>query len=174
MNTATASPPPTTGLAALIGRLAGRLAALGTGPRADLRRLRADATDRWRSAAFYRIYADAISPDQTGDDEHQRRWAMILAGMTKLDHHFGCNAGAALADNGFSERRLVRLLDADQDHLAAELRALVSFLAAKGAAVNWTDLADLVLSCGGERHDAVRRRLAAAYYRTISSLAKKA
>jgi len=174
MSIATASPPSSTGLAALVGRIAGRISALGTGPRAELRRLRADATDRWRSATFYRIYADAIAPDHTGDDEHQRRWAMILAGMAQLGHQFGRNAGATLAENGLAERRFVRLLDADPDHLAADLRAVVSFLSAKGATVNWTDLADLVLSCGRERQDEVRRRFAAAYYRTISNLAKKA
>ena len=169
-----ASPPPTTGLASLIGRLAGRIANLGTGPRAELRRLRADAADRWRSAAFYRIYADCIAPEHAGNDEHQRRWAMILAGLAHLDHHGGRNPGETMAENGFSERRLVRLLDADPDHLATDLRAAVAFLASKGASANWIDLADLVLSCGGERHDAVRRRFAAAYYRTLSNLTKKA
>lgn len=170
----TVPPPSTTGLTALIGRLAGRIAALGTGPRAELRRLRADAADRWRSAAFYRIYADCIAPEQSGDDEHQRRWAMILAGMAQLDHQSGRSPGSTLADNGFAERRLVRLLDADPDHLAADLRSAIAFLASKGTGVNWADLALLVLSCGGDDHDAVRRRFAAAYYRTISNLAKKA
>lgn len=148
-----------------------RIHHLGTGPRAELRRLRADADDRWRSPAFYRIYADTASPSQAGASEHERRWAMILAGMARLDHRSGQNAGATLAEHGFAEKRFVRLLDADDDHLASDLRAAVSFLAAKGAYVNWADLADLVTSTGGERHDEVRRRLAAAYYRT---LAKKA
>lgn len=162
---------PALGLRPIIGRVAKRLEHLGAGPRAELRRLQADAEDRWRSSAFYQIYADTVTPTHGGSPEHERRWAMILAGMAQLAHRSGYGAGATLAEHGFAEKRFVRLLDADDDHLASELRAAVSFLAAKGAFVNWADVADLILSTGSDRHDRVRRSLAAAYYRT---LAKKA
>lgn len=96
---------------------------------------------------------------------------MILSGLARLDHHSGSNIGAALAEHGISERRLVRLLDADDDHLASELRSAVAFLASKGASANWINLADLVLSCGSERHDDVRRSIAAAYYHILTKKA---
>ena len=164
----TTAAPPVAGLASLIGKLAARLGHLGTGPLAELRRLRADAEDRWRTAAFYRLYVELIAPDHPGGEEHERRWAMILSGMTRLPHQPGRNAGSTLAEHGLAERRFVRLLDADAQHLASELRSIVSFLAAKGGSANWTDLADLVLSADSERRDGVRRRLAAAYYRTLA------
>jgi len=162
----TATSPPAAGLGSLVGRVAARLAHLGTGPLAELRRLRPDAEDRWRTAAFYRIYAELVAPDHPGGEEHERRGAMVLAGMTRLPHQARQSTGATLAGHGLAERRFVRLLDADADHLASELRSMVSFLAAKAATANWIELADLVLSVDTERRDAVRRRLAAAYYRT--------
>ena len=164
---------PATNLPSLIGTLAKRLSVMGNGPAAELRRLQADADDRWRSATFYRLYADTISPLHSGSGEHERHWAMILAGLARLQHAPGVRAGATLADNGFAERRFVRLLDADDDHLPTELRATVSFLAAKGATVNWTDLADLVLSQATDRRDLVRRTIAAAYYRALAKTSAK-
>lgn len=164
----TTASPPDISLASLIGALAKRLAHLGNGPCAELRRLRADADDRWRSATFYRIYADTIAPQHTGTEQHESQWAMILAGLARLPHQSGKNVGATLAEHGFSERRVVRLLDADDDHLPTELRATVSFLTAKGSAVNWISLADLVLSNGTDRRDDVRRKIAAAYYRSLA------
>ena len=168
----TTAAPPVAGLASLIGGLAARLDHLGTGPLAELRRLRADAEDRWRTAAFYRLYVELIAPDHAGGDEHERRWAMILSGMTRLPHQPGRNAGSTMAEYDLAERRFVRLLDADAEHLASELRGIVSFLAAKGTSANWTDLADLVLSVDSERRDGVRRRLASAFYRTPAKTKK--
>jgi CRISPR type I-E-associated protein CasB/Cse2 len=163
-------PASSPGLASRISRLAQRLAHLGTGPLAELRRLRADAEDRWRSSAFYQLYVSLIESGVAGDpEERERRWAIIIAGMARLTHQSGRNAGATLAEHGFAERRLVRLLDADEDHLASELRAVVSYLSSKGASVNWTNLADLVISVGTDRQDAVRRTIAAAYYRTLAT-----
>ena len=170
----TTVPPPASSLPSLIGTLAKRVSVMGNGPAADLRRLRADADDRWRSATFYRLYTDTIAPQHSGGPEHEQNWAMLLAGLARLKHASGRNAGATLADNGFSERRFVRLLDADDDHLPSELRATVSFLAAKGATVNWIDLADLVLSQATDRRDAVRRTIAAAYYRALAKTSTSA
>lgn len=159
-------------LAALIGTLATRLDNLGTGPRAELRRLRPDAEDRWRSPTFYQFYV-TITPDgEHGDDqqrrEHQRRWAMILSGLATLPHSRRSSLGKTLAESGFAETRFVRLLDADPALLGDHLRTTVAFLAAKGAEADWCELARLVLSCGGDEHDAVRRRIAQSYYRFLA------
>lgn len=167
----TMASPPKTGLSALIGRLAARLSHLGAGPRSDLRRLRPDGEDRWRTGTFYRLYAEQIASDHGGGASHEQAWAMILSGMARLDHRPGNSAGATLAEHGFSELRFVRLLDADHDHLDSALRAVVSFLASKGTEVNWSDFADLVLSTDSPRRDEVRRRLAAAFYRVLSKKA---
>lgn len=154
-------------LSALIGDLARRIDNLGTGPQAELRRLRPDADDRWRSPTFYQLYA-LITPDGERSDEHQRRWAMILSGLAHLPHRRRISLGRALAEAGFAEIRLVRLLDAEPDQIADHLRTTVAFLAAKGAEADWCDLALLVLSCGGDEHDAVRRRIAQSYYRFLA------
>lgn len=171
--TTVASPAAGTGLASLIGRLSTAIRRLTPGPRAELRRLRTDAGDFWRAAAFHRLYLSIIAPDHDGGPEQQRRWAMILSGLARLDHQSGPNIGATLAEHGFSERRLVRLLDADDDHLASELRSAVAFLAGKGASANWINLADLVLSCHSEHpnHDKIRRDIASAYYHILTKKA---
>ena len=152
--------PPS--LASLIGRLAARVGSLGAGPRAELRRLHPDASDRWRAETFYRLYAEVIAPEGAGGDLHERRWAILLAGLAGLEHAPGSALGRVLAESGFAPARFTRLLDADDDHLPDQIRAVVSYLGSKGQTVNWTEVAHLLLD--GDR-DAVRRRIASTYYR---------
>ena len=163
----TTDTPTVSDLPTLIGDLVRRIANLGTGPQAELRRLRPDADDRWRSPIFYQLYA-LITPDGDRGEEHQRRWAMLLSGMVTIEHSRRSSLGRVLAESGFAEIRLVRLLDADPALLGDHLRTTVAFLAAKGAEADWCDLARLVLSCGGDEHDAVRRRIAQSYYRFLA------
>ena len=168
--TTTTAPPR---LAVLVDALARRLVHLDAGAKAELRRLSADSADsadRWRSPIFYRLHAELIEAQSTrGTEQH---WAMILSGMARLPHQRGARLGRQLAEHGFAERRLVRLLDADADHLPAELRTLVAFLDSKGARLDWLTPSALVLSVDADDRDAVRRTIAADYFRTLTRSAK--
>lgn len=165
--TTTTAPPR---LAVLVDALARRLVDLDAGAKAELRRLSADSADRWRSPIFYRLHVELIEAQSTRGTEKQ--WAMILSGMARLPHQRGARLGRQLAEHGFAERRLVRLLDADADHLPAELRALVAFLDSKGARLDWLTPSNLVLSVDADDRDAVRRTIAADYFRTLTRTAK--
>lgn len=148
-----------------------RLTLLGAGSLAELRRLRPDGRDCWRSPTFWRLYVELIAPHRIHDEEHQRRWAMIVSGMVHLGHKKGWKVGQALAEAGYSERRLARLLSADEMHLPADLRAGIVYLASKqGIGVDWTDLATLILTRpGSKEYEACRRRIAEDYFRNTSA-----
>ncbi len=158
-------------LPTLIARLAYLLREAGPGLSADLRRLDPGAADRWKSAGFYRLYACEIAPERPGDDDRQRRWAMVLSGMARLPHRQGIRPGQALAKAGYAERRLARLLSADEDRLGDELRAAVAFLKAKqGQGVDWLALALLALTVpGSDAYDDCRRQIAENYFANLDS-----
>jgi len=82
----------------------------------------------------------------------------------------GASAGDTLARAGLSEHRFDRLLRATGARLHDELRTVARFLASKGEAIDWTDLARLVLTDGSEATETARRTLARAYYRTLSRI----
>jgi len=63
----------------------------------------------------------------------------------------------------------VRLLRAQDDTLEHEVRTCAHFLAAKAAACNQTDIANLVLSEGREYAESVRRHIARSYYNKTHS-----
>ncbi len=164
MTIATASTLPE-----LIHRVAQVLASSGSGLTAELRRLDPGAADRWRSPGFYQLFTGLIAPDHGWDDDHQRRWAMVLSGMARLPHCQGLQPGWLLARTRYAERRFARLLSADENHLGDELRAAVAFLKARdGRGVDWVPLATLTLTDpGSESGDRCRRSLAEDYFRNL-------
>lgn len=156
-------------LGRLIASVAHTLAESGPGLPAELRRLDPGAADRWRSPGFYRLFTGLIAPDHGWGDDHQRRWAMVLSGMAHLPHRPGLRPGVLLAEKQYSERRLARLLSADEQHLGDELRAAVAFLKARdGRGVDWLVLSPLVLGKpDGPDYDRHRRELAEDYFRNL-------
>lgn len=166
-SSADATGPPT--LRSLVGRLAAAMAGpMSPGDVAALRRL--DPHDPSNSA-FWRIAGEVLRPtgflpDGPGADAAERRWAVILQAMATLSglHRPGRKLGAALVEAGFSELRFSRLLRADGDALADEVRTAAAFLAAKAEPVDLADLAELVLTTKPDRVEALRRRLARGYY----------
>ncbi|MDV7391551.1 type I-E CRISPR-associated protein Cse2/CasB, partial [Arthrospira platensis SPKY1] len=73
--------------------------------------------------------------------------------------------GLALAEDGYSEARLERLLAAQDDVLHTLTLRLARFLAAKGESVNWLDLANLLLAKDRDKQEAARLKIARDYYR---------
>lgn len=119
----------------------------------------------WKLAASCLV--EALPQGGEARDLAERRWAAIASGMavTAGLHRAGRRAGAALAEAGYSELRLERLLRAQGDQLLVEVRGAARFLAAKAVELDWAELAALVLADPDEPSgDAVRRGLARAYF----------
>lgn len=159
-------------LRAIVGRIVQALEKqLAPGDIAALRRL--EPSDP-AAPAFFKVAAsvlDGILPD--GEDarlDAERRWAAVLCSMSVTNglHLFGRPLGSALADAGFTELRLTRLLRARGDQVFTALRAAAQFLASKAQPFDPADLARLVLSEGRPDEEKVRRAIARSYFATIS------
>lgn len=153
-----------------LAALAHEVAHLGNGPQAELRRLDPRRADTW-PAAFWKLFTRHIETagPTSPDEDQQRSWAAVLAGMALLDQA-QIHPGIALAENQYSELRFNRLLSADGPRRINEFRAAVRFLAAKRqSGIDWTQFALLLIhppeSPDGDR---TRRHLAGAYYRTLA------
>lgn len=160
----------TTSIRTIISRIAARLAAdAAIGDRAALRRLSFDAPD---APAFWRIVVAELQPllpaASPYREEHERRWAAILAGLAEVAgaglHAPKRRLGEAAAAAGLHEMRVLKLLRAHGDALLALVRPLAHQVVSKGVPVDWADVAQLVLSDGRADEDLVRRNLARSYF----------
>lgn len=150
-----------------IGRLAAVLGAahFPGGDRAALKRMAPGVSP---PLAFYRLWLRHLDetvpvPDQTP------AWAVIVAGLSSSPpqaHRPGRGFGQALAECGWHEARLERLLAADDDGQLAKLVAdALRFLASRGDSFDWTHVARLLLARTGDARDAIHRRIATDFYR---------
>ena len=155
-------PPPS--LKSLIGRIAGIIGSedFPTGERAAFKRF---APDRPPSLAFYRFCFRYLPESWQGN---VGAWQTLLAGLALMGtqpHRPDRPVGLALAEDGYSEARLERLLAAQDDVLHTLTLRLARFLAAKGESVNWLDLANLLLAKDRDKQEAARLKIARDYYR---------
>lgn len=162
-----------------IGRVIGLLSTamikgfLGPGELAQLRRI-----DPLRPycPAFWHSLTAWIAPDRTLPPGQETRWAIILSGMARmvgLLHIPGYPLGRALAESGFNEGRLNRLLRVtDVAGLAVQVRRVSRFLAAGGVSVNWVDFAYFILTTDPEKREESNRRIARDYYYTTNQKEK--
>lgn len=161
-----------------IARIAAALAEKSAiGARASLRRLKYHAPDQ---PAFWKIVVrDLNQPDFIADQEpargrDERRWAAILAGLAEVVgaglHRTGRRLGEAAAAGkqpALHEHRFIRLLRAHGDALLDLIQPVAHQLVARGEAVDWADMADLVLSDGEFDEDRTRRHIAQTYFATL-------
>ncbi|MCA8929418.1 MAG: hypothetical protein KDC18_15245 [Alphaproteobacteria bacterium] len=145
------TPDAPKGLGSIIGQLSPRLDAerIGTGTLAELRRM---AWDEFPSAYWHftlRHIPEAWRTRDGAPSQHlDRAWAAVLRAMAEgapNPNAFGHSFGAALAETGYAEPRFVRLLRADGEDLAREMRTAALWLARAGTKANWTDPAGLML-----------------------------
>jgi CRISPR type I-E-associated protein CasB/Cse2 len=152
----------------------GAIVRLLTRPRAvglaaELRRMRPGDVG---CAAFWKIRMSHLEDGLNGSEEHmaglERRWGIILSVLASMAdlHRPKLPFGAALADAGVSECRVLKLLHARGDALADAVRAVCHQLAAARQHADLTDMARLVLSEGRNDEETARRRIARAYYRS--------
>lgn len=156
--------PPS--LTTQITRMAGAIGAAhyATGERAALR--------RWAPGlpiplAFYRLWLRHLGSDLP-PEAHTLAWMTIAWGMANLDgtgHDAGRPFGQALAESGFAEGRLERLLSAPEDVRLELFMSAVRFLAAKNARFDWREAAQFLLIRDAAKRENLHRRIAQAYYR---------
>ena len=100
--------------------IAGYVAKLPRGSRAELRRLRV-GTDHVPPEPFWRIV------DRYGIETHEELfWLRVIPLMVEHEHRKGVRAGAALSQAGVSSARLERWLRLGRSSALAEARRLLS------------------------------------------------
>lgn len=146
---------------------------VGPGERAELRRMRPSALP---PGAFWHVMARLVEPHHSApssEPERSRwedRWATVLSGMAQLPHNRDRRPGQTLAETGFHELRLRRLLRASGGRLADELLNTARFLASEGGGLDWRQVARLVHhdpQVAPERANVVRRHIARDYFGTL-------
>lgn len=124
---------------------------IGTGMLAELRRM--EPMSGVLPSAFWRLLFETVPADLQGEEIlHDRGWALLIntmALMAPRPHVVGMRPGTALAESGYAEKRLTRLLRAEGAGLEKELRAAATWLANSGAKVDCRTLARFVLARSG-------------------------
>lgn len=162
------TPPQAATLAKTVGRLAQAIAAqhFPNGDRAALRRW---APGQPLPLAFYRLWLRHMNQELPTEAATQA-WMLLAWSLATLGaeaHAPGRPWGQALAESGFSEGRLERLLSAPDDIRPDVFMAAVRFLAAKGERFDLTEAAFYLLTSDAEKREAVHRRIAQAFYRHL-------
>lgn len=134
---------------------------LGNGELAELRR--ANPQEPY-SPALWKVLAQL--PEPWSRQELERRWGIVLQGLAHCLplHRPGMRLGRTLANVGYSELRLTRLLRADEEQLMAELVRLAKYLHSKGEPLDWADAARLLLEVDAPWASKHRRAIARSYY----------
>ena len=151
-----------TSLSQTIAHIAHVIAAEGfpTGERARLKRWSPGSPP---SLAFYR-FAFQHLPDRW---EHEpETWLTLVTGLALMcpsPHRRDLSVGRVLAETGYAEARLERLLAARGNALPTLVLRAARFLRAKNATCNWTDFAYLLGLAGSP--EKVCLRIARDYYR---------
>ena len=147
---------------------------IGTGALAELRRM----TGGNLPPAFWKRYLRDVpvewrEPRGHVDARVDRAWAGIIRAMVEMaphPHSFDQPFGATLAATGYSEDRFVRLLRAEGDDLARELRVAGGWLARAGVKANWEQPAHLLLRGLRQNvnHQIASHRMARDYFRVAA------
>lgn len=160
--------PEQPSLAAIIGRVAGIICSdsFPTSDRAKLRRMAPGQPLPLVFTRFALAYLPASWERQPED------WAVLLAGITLMAPHAhrpGYGLGRALAEAGYSEARLERLLDTDGETRRTLFLRAIRFLAAKAGPFDWLDAAQLLLSRDAAKSDYIKQRVARDFFSHLKS-----
>lgn len=140
----------------------------------ELSQMKRQAPDEPPCPAFYRLAMPEVENYRYyPSDEHsaiafETGLMSVLAGMAEDLSVFNRSKplGSALAEAGFSELRLYRLLKAGRESLNADVRRMVKFLSSKGVSANLAEALELILCQDDtERSRFVRRRISRDYFR---------
>jgi CRISPR system Cascade subunit CasB len=139
-----------------------------TGERAALKRMGLDGPAPLAFHSFMLHHVDSAWQAESWTPEWR---ALICSLAIQRDGGFDPSKplGQVLAEAGFSEYRLERLLSAGGETLRSLALRAARQVAAKGASTDWRQLADLLFSRNREIRESVNRRIARDYYRTLQS-----
>lgn len=114
----------------------------------------------WTVWERVRQYLPAM-PDEESVISQEDLWATIVNGMSHIPHNSKVQVGQVLANEKYSNIRLNILLRVRGDGLVESIYRMVGVLKNAGVqSINWTQLADLMLSDGSSedwRKNACRR-----------------
>lgn len=152
-------------LGTIIGRIAGVLASGGfpTGRKAVLRRMSPGHTV---PLAFYQ-FAFEYCPENWV--YKQDDWMTIIAGMALMSpqiYNPQRGLGLALAETGYSETRLERLLSSRGDVRRILFLRAIRFLASKSSPFNWNQGAAFLLLEDKNRREDLHLRIARDFYQS--------
>lgn len=158
--------------ASVIATIAGKIGHkdFPTGDRAALRRLDPENPSYGGLAVVLRVMRNAGAKIDGIGDDHLARWVLLVHAMSLMSApdrspHAKGDSGGVLHEAGYSEARLMRLLEARGTTRDGLLIRLARFLAAKNLRIDWTGLARLVLDDeDGEGAERTRLALARGYY----------
>ncbi len=156
------------GFRSLVGYLAVRVGHLGRGDAAELRRLNPDQP--W-SAVYWRLLASFTRKElfriggKTQDDA-EKRWSVVLRALVHTGELNNPEArlGRALAEAGYHELRMVRLLRAREEALLDEVSRVAKFLSVKAEPFDFCELASLIENGDRPWAEKFRANVARSYY----------
>lgn len=118
--------------------------------------------------AFYRLWLRTLD-DDIPHAALTPAWMVIVSGLaiaSSVAHRPDRGFGQALAESGWNEARLERLLSAGDESSTLKLASdALRYLAAKGEGFDWGQVARLLLARTDASQDAIHRRIATDYYR---------
>ncbi|PZP54704.1 MAG: type I-E CRISPR-associated protein Cse2/CasB [Azospira oryzae] len=165
---APASPPAPSTLAATVARLAGVIGSPNYS-KGDAAALRRWAPGQPVPLAFYRLWLRHASQDLPPDTQIES-WMLLVWGLATAGeggHQPRRPFGQALAESGYSEARLERLLAAPDEVRGELFMSAVRFLTAKGESFDWTEAAAFLLATDTDACERSHRRIAQAFYRHL-------
>jgi len=151
------------GLGAVLARVASEVGrdTFSTGTRAALRRMRPEHPP---PLVFYRLASDFLPGNW---EATLPEWVTLIAGVALMSpgaHERSAAMGAVLAQEGYAEARLERLLSAQGATLRTLALRCTRFLASRGSPFNWMDMARLLLARDAGRREEINRKIAKDFY----------
>jgi CRISPR system Cascade subunit CasB len=155
-------------LASIIGSISGLIASEHF-PNSDRAALKRMDPKKEPPLGFYRFAFRHLPADWPSQRE---AWQAILNGMALMSPHIhqpDQPLGKVLANTGYSEARLERLLGLEGETQRILMLRAVRFLAAKKQPVNWFDLACLFMTSETGKREELHLSIARHYYQNLES-----
>lgn len=117
--------------------------------------------------AYYRLLLQQPG-DELPASTQTEAWMLLAWALSQgIEHQAERSLGRALAEAGYAEARLERLLAAAPELLPELAAAMLRFLAAKAQACNLHELARLLLTRDDPAREVLHRRLAIDFFRHL-------
>lgn len=168
-------PPSPTSLepsvTAIVGRLV-RVIGASDYPAGDRAQLRRWSPGQHVPLAFYRLWLRHSGTDLPTETQTiawlALAWSIAMLGASA--HLPQRSWGRALAESGYAESRLERLLSSPADVRLELVMSAVRFLSANNERCDLVDIAHFLLTTDPVKREGLHRRIAQAYYRHLPKI----